>query len=310
MRRGLSSASAMLAMRVLLLPVLLLPVLLAPVLLAPDLGAQPTKPRRTGNGQDHVQKQIDGWIRKLHLTGPEAKLGREDAVVNLISMNDPRAHEPLNHALDRAADGKPDSKPEHVEVARLILTELRRSLANHQHPVFGVGAARDSMRRTYVLALVQFYIPLVNGNNNSNNDSNSNKAHVLQDAAGVCLRQMKNAERVAGAQMLLETKNAKLQKATLLALGDCWDLGLAPFLNYQLGNGWFVGNGDMTVRYDWDSKEWYVPIGVRFGRVIVNPNSSFNIYAEYQTSLIYDNYPGAAVENSFRINFTLTMPAL
>ncbi len=91
---------------------------------------------------------------------------------------------------------------------------------------------------------------------------------------------------------------------------DTQPLGLAPFLNYQLGNGWFVGNGDMTVRYDWDSKEWYVPIGVRFGRVIVNPNSSFNIYAEYQTSLVYDNYPGPAVENSFRINFTLTTPAL
>jgi len=91
---------------------------------------------------------------------------------------------------------------------------------------------------------------------------------------------------------------------------DTQPLGLAPFLNYQLGNGWFIGNGDMTVRYDWDSNEWYVPIGVRIGRVIVNPNSSFNIYAEYQTSAIYDNYPGAAVENSFRINFTLTMPAL
>ena len=91
---------------------------------------------------------------------------------------------------------------------------------------------------------------------------------------------------------------------------DTQPLGLAPFLNYQLGNGWFIGNGDMTVRYDWDSKEWYVPIGVRVGRVIVNPNNSFNIYAEYQTSAIYDNYPGPAVENSIRINFTLTMPAL
>jgi hypothetical protein len=87
-------------------------------------------------------------------------------------------------------------------------------------------------------------------------------------------------------------------------------LGLAPILNYQLGNGWYIGNGDMTVRYDWDSKEWYVPIGVRFGRVFVKPDRSFNIYAEYQTSAIYDSYPGPAVENSIRINFTLTMPAL
>jgi hypothetical protein len=85
-------------------------------------------------------------------------------------------------------------------------------------------------------------------------------------------------------------------------------LGLAPFLNYQLGGGWYVGNGDMTIRYDWDSKEWYVPLGVRFGKVIVGAKSSWNIYAEYQTSLVYDDYPGPAVDNSYRINVTYTMP--
>ena len=85
-------------------------------------------------------------------------------------------------------------------------------------------------------------------------------------------------------------------------------LGLAPFLNYQLGGGWYVGNGDMIIRYDWDSQEWYVPIGVRFGKVIVGPNSSWNIYGEYQTSLAYDDYPGPAVDNSYRINVTYTMP--
>jgi hypothetical protein len=87
-------------------------------------------------------------------------------------------------------------------------------------------------------------------------------------------------------------------------------LGIAPFLNYQLGGGWYVGNGDMIVRYDWDSKEVYMPIGVRFGKVIVGPKSSWNIYGEYQTSLIYDNYPGPAVADSFRINVTYTMPGL
>jgi hypothetical protein len=85
-------------------------------------------------------------------------------------------------------------------------------------------------------------------------------------------------------------------------------LGLAPFLNYQMGGGWYVGNGDMTVRYDWDSKEWYVPIGVRVGKVMVGPKSSWNIYAEYQTSLVYDNYPGPAIDNSYRVNVTYTMP--
>ena len=91
---------------------------------------------------------------------------------------------------------------------------------------------------------------------------------------------------------------------------DTNPLGIAPFLNYQLGGGWYVGNGDMIVRYDWDSKEVYMPIGVRFGKVIVGPKSSWNIYGEYQTSLIYDDYQGHAVEDSFRINVTYTMPGI
>ena len=87
-------------------------------------------------------------------------------------------------------------------------------------------------------------------------------------------------------------------------------LGIAPFLNYQLGNGWYVGNGDMVMRYDWDSNEFYMPIGVRFGKVFVGAKSSWNVYAEYQTSLIYDDYPGPAVEDSVRVNVTYTMPGL
>jgi hypothetical protein len=92
---------------------------------------------------------------------------------------------------------------------------------------------------------------------------------------------------------------------------DTNPLGIAPFLNYQLGKGWYVGNGDMVIQYDWDSKEWYVPIGVRLGKVLPTSNQkgSWNLYAEYQTSLIYDDWPGAAVETSIRLNVTRTIPA-
>ena len=92
---------------------------------------------------------------------------------------------------------------------------------------------------------------------------------------------------------------------------DTNPLGIAPFLNYQVGGGWYVGNGDMVVQYDWDSKEWYVPIGVRLGKVLPSGNQkgSWNLYAEYQTSLIYDNWPGAAVKTSIRLNVTRTIPA-
>ncbi len=214
MSRWLSPASS---------PALLALLALAP--LATHLNAQPNKPPATGSdrgksqdgqdGQNKAQKEIDAWTRKLYLTGGDARLQRVDAVVNLISMNNPRAHEPLIRALDRAVDGKASN----LAVARLILTQLRQSLANHRHPVFGVGPARDSMRRSYMRPVVQFYAPLVAG-----------KTHPLQEAAGACLRQLPTTERIAGAKLLLGTANRKLEQATLLALGDSWDLGMAPFL--------------------------------------------------------------------------------
>ena len=89
---------------------------------------------------------------------------------------------------------------------------------------------------------------------------------------------------------------------------DTNPLGLAPILNYQLGGGWYIGNGDMVAQYDWDSNKFYMPIGVRVGKVAVKPHGSWNVYFEYQTSLIYDDWPGAAVENSYRFNVTYTWP--
>jgi hypothetical protein len=89
---------------------------------------------------------------------------------------------------------------------------------------------------------------------------------------------------------------------------DTNPLGIAPFLNYRLGNGWYIGNGDMVARWDWDKSEFYLPIGVRVGKVLVGKKSSWNIYGEYLTSLIYKEWSGSAVENSFRINVTYTIP--
>ena len=39
-------------------------------------------------------------------------------------------------------------------------------------------------------------------------------------------------------------------------------------INYRLGDGWYIGNGDMVARWDWDKSELYIPIGVRVGKVI------------------------------------------
>jgi len=89
---------------------------------------------------------------------------------------------------------------------------------------------------------------------------------------------------------------------------DTNPLGIAPFLNFQLGGGWYVGNGDMVARYDWDTKQVYLPIGIRVGKVFVKEKGSWNAYFEYQTSLIYKDWLGSAVKNSYRFNITYTMP--
>jgi hypothetical protein len=90
---------------------------------------------------------------------------------------------------------------------------------------------------------------------------------------------------------------------------DTNPLGIAPFLNYQLGGGWYIGNGDMVIQYDWDSDKIYMPIGVRIGKVIPGKKGSWNAYAEVQTSLFYDNWPGSAKDTSIRLNLTRTLPA-
>jgi hypothetical protein len=109
---------------------------------------------------------------------------------------------------------------------------------------------------------------------------------------------------------LLLTQSWRAIDPTALPPGtsDTNPLGIAPFLNYQMGGGWYIGNGDMVAQYDWDSKKFYMPIGVRVGKVNVTPNGSWNFYAEYQSALVYDNWPGPAVKNSYRVNVTYTWP--
>jgi len=89
---------------------------------------------------------------------------------------------------------------------------------------------------------------------------------------------------------------------------DTNPLGIAPFLAYRIADGWYVQNADMVAQYDWNSGKFYMPIGIRVGKVIVGKSDSWNVYGEYKTSAIYDNWEGAAVENSFRINLSYTIP--
>ena len=93
------------------------------------------------------------------------------------------------------------------------------------------------------------------------------------------------------------------------ATTDANPLGIAPFLNYRFGDsGYYLGNGDMVAIYDWNTSAFYLPVGLRLGKVWVLEKGSVNAYAEYQTSAVYQNWGGPAVKNSFRLNLTYTIP--
>ena len=90
---------------------------------------------------------------------------------------------------------------------------------------------------------------------------------------------------------------------------DANPLGIAPFLNYRFGtSGIYVQTADMVALYDWDTNGFYLPIGLRLGKVWVFEKSSLNVYGEYKTSAIYKNWEGSAVKNSYRFNVSYTIP--
>ncbi len=90
---------------------------------------------------------------------------------------------------------------------------------------------------------------------------------------------------------------------------DVNPLGIAPFLAYRFGKtGLYVQTADIVALYDWKSKGFYLPVGLRFGKVWVFEKSSLNVYGEYRTSAIYKDWKGSAVKNSYRINVSYTIP--
>jgi hypothetical protein len=110
---------------------------------------------------------------------------------------------------------------------------------------------------------------------------------------------------------LLFTQSFRAVDPSTLPAGksDANPLGIAPFLAYRFGSsGFYLQTADLVALYDWDTRQFYLPIGARFGKVWVFDESSLNVYGEYSTSAIYKNWDGPAVKNSYRINVTYTIP--
>jgi hypothetical protein len=62
-----------------------------------------------------------------------------------------------------------------------------------------------------------------------------------------------------------------------------------PFINFQLGKGWYLASNDLQAQHSWEFGGWKVPIGVRVGYVLVKPKGSWNFYLEGATEFATDD---------------------
>jgi hypothetical protein len=85
-------------------------------------------------------------------------------------------------------------------------------------------------------------------------------------------------------------------------------LVINPVLFYQLNKNWYVGTGDLVLRYEWDTEAWLVPLGFRIGRLWVRAKGTWNVYFDYSRSIVYKNWPGSVPSHQFRITLGFSLP--
>jgi hypothetical protein len=85
-------------------------------------------------------------------------------------------------------------------------------------------------------------------------------------------------------------------------------LGINAIVVYQLGDGWYIGNGDFVISYDWDNSAFRIPFGLRLGKAIITAGTTWNFYAEYATGLYYDDWRGSVPGHALRVNAQFQIP--
>ena len=77
---------------------------------------------------------------------------------------------------------------------------------------------------------------------------------------------------------------------------------------YQLGGGFYIGNGDFVVRYNWNDGSWFVPLRVRLGEAWILPDKTWNAYVEYGTAAQISDWTGPIANHTVRINVQFQLP--
>ena len=84
-------------------------------------------------------------------------------------------------------------------------------------------------------------------------------------------------------------------------------LAVQPLAVLQLNDGWYISNGESPIAYNWQAKEWLVPLGLRLGKTIKDKRGgTWNMYGEYRTNVIYKDWPGSAAKNIIRVSASYT----
>ena len=85
-------------------------------------------------------------------------------------------------------------------------------------------------------------------------------------------------------------------------------LGINAAFVYQLGKGFYIGNGDFVISYNWHNKSWFVPFGVRVGKAFISPEATWNAYIEYRTWAMDKDWVGPVADHNLRINVQYQIP--
>jgi len=85
-------------------------------------------------------------------------------------------------------------------------------------------------------------------------------------------------------------------------------ISIQPVLNYALPKGYYLNIGETAFSYNWQEDAWLIPLGFRFGKLFVGKKSTWNVYAEYRRSVVYEDWPGAALGHAVRVNVSYTIP--
>jgi hypothetical protein len=84
-------------------------------------------------------------------------------------------------------------------------------------------------------------------------------------------------------------------------------LAVQPIAVWQLKNRWYISNGESPIAYNWQNKEWLIPLGLRLGRTMKDKRGGvWNMYGEYRTNIVYKDWQGAAASDIIRISASYT----